>query len=240
MSGLDFDDFQVLTFDCYGTLIDWERGILAALRPVFERHGIQPSDEGVLQGFAKHEAAPGAGPYSCYRAIWTPSLQVPGLDSVLVFSENGAVRFGASVEDWPPFADSADSLRELGRRFKLGVITNCDDDLFASSNQHLETRFDWIITAQRARSYKPSLNNFHLAFEQIGVPKEEILHVAQSLHHDHLPAKQLGMKTVWINRRHDQRGFGATPAAAASPDLTVPDMKTFATLALAGWSGSSP
>ena len=91
--------------------------------------------------------------------------------------------------------------------------------------------FDWVITAQQARSYKPSANNFELAFERIGVPRERILHVAQSLFHDHVTAKRLGMTTVWVDRRHGRGGSGATPPAEARPDLTVPDMRTLADLA---------
>ena len=239
MGGLDFAGFEVLTFDCYGTLIDWERGILDALRPVFDGHGTAATDDEILHAFANNEATLEAGPYLSYREILTQSLQRLGRDFGFAVSEDEAIQFGASVQNWPAFEDSAASLRDLGRRFKLGVITNCDDDLFAFSSRRLEARFDWITTAQQARSYKPSLNNFRVAFEQIRIPKEQILHVAQSLHHDHVPAKQLGMTTAWIDRRHDKPGFGATPAAAASPDLAVTDMKSFAGLALAGWMDSA-
>ena len=240
MGGLDFVDFEALTFDCYGTLIDWERGILDALRSVFDRHRSTATYDEILQAFANNEAALEAGPYLSYREILTQSLQRLGRHFGFAVSEDEAIQFGASVRNWPAFEDSAASLRELGRRFKLGVITNCDDDLFSFSSRRLGARFDWIITAQRARSYKPSLNNFRVAFEQIHIPKERILHVAQSLHHDHVPAKQLGMATAWIDRRHDKPGFGATPPAAATPDVTVPDMKSFASLAMAGWRGSAP
>jgi 2-haloacid dehalogenase len=113
------------------------------------------------------------------------------------------------------------------------VITNCDDDLFAASNRRLGVAFDWIVTAEQAGSYKPDPHNFELAFERIGLPRERILHVAQSLYHDHVPARRLGLATAWIDRRHDRPGFGATPPAEAAPDLTVPDMATFAELATA-------
>ncbi len=119
--------------------------------------------------------------------------------------------------------DSAMVLRRLAARFQLAVITNCDDDLFARSNRRLGVAFDWIITAQQAGSYKPSPRNFELAFETIREPRPRILHVAQSLYHDHVPAKRLGMTTVWINRRADRKGSGATPPASATPDLTVPE-----------------
>ena len=139
--------------------------------------------------------------------------------------------FGRSVTEWPAFADSPDALARLKRRFKLGVITNCDDDLFAASNRRLGVEFDWVITAEQARGYKPRTENFEFAFERIDVPRERILHVAQSLFHDHVPAKALGMTSVWIDRRQGRPGAGATPPADARPDLTAPDLKTFADLA---------
>ena len=141
--------------------------------------------------------------------------------------------FGVSVADWPPFPDSAAALARLHERFRLGVITNCDDDLFAASARRLGVEFDWVITAQQAGSYKPSERNFQLAFERIDMPRERLLHVAQSLFHDHVPAKRLGLSTVWVDRRHGRPGGGATLPASATPDLTVPDMATLAEVALA-------
>ena len=121
--------------------------------------------------------------------------------------------FGGSVVDWPAFPDSAEALARLHGRFRLAVITNCDDDLFAASNRRLGVTFDHVITAQQVGSYKPSHRNFEVAFERIGVPRQRILHVAQSLFHDHVPAKELGMTTAWIDRRHGRAGSGATPPA---------------------------
>ena len=112
-------------------------------------------------------------------------------------------------------------------RFKLGVITNCDDDLFAASNAKLGVEFDWVITAEQARATSRGCENFEFALERMDVPRERVLHVAQSLFHDHVPAKALGMTTVWVDRRAG-RGGGATPPAEATPDLTVPDLKTLA------------
>ena len=140
--------------------------------------------------------------------------------------------FGGSVGDWPAFPDSAAALARLATKFKLGVLTNCDDDLFAGSNRRLGATFDWIVTAQQAGSYKPDRRNFELLFERVGLPRERILHVAQSLFHDHVPAKALGLTTVWIDRRHDRPGAGATPPADASPDLTLPDMASLAQVAV--------
>jgi 2-haloacid dehalogenase len=233
MTEIDFSSIEALTFDCYGTLIDWERGILNALQPVFAPHAIEAEEDELLECYAKHEAALEAGEYLAYREILGRSLRGVCADFGCTPSEQDIVEFSESVGVWPAFPDSATALRRLAQRFKLGVITNCDDDLFARSNKRLGVSFDWIVSAQTARSYKPSLNNFEVAFGTIEVPRERILHVAQSLYHDHVPAKQLGLSTVWINRRHDKPGFGATPDAKATPDLTVPDMSTFAELAVA-------
>jgi 2-haloacid dehalogenase len=141
--------------------------------------------------------------------------------------------FSNSVGDWPAFPDSVDALRRLHERFRLGVITICDDDLFARSAARLETDFDWVVTAQRARGYKPDPHNFQVALEHIGLPKDRILHVAQSLFHDHVPARKMGLTTVWIDRRAGRAGSGATPPARAKPDATFPDMASFAGAATA-------
>jgi 2-haloacid dehalogenase len=141
--------------------------------------------------------------------------------------------FGGSVGDWPAFPDSAAALGRLAKRFRLGVITNCDDDLFALSSRRLGVAFDWIVTAEQVGSYKPDPRNFEVALGRIDVPPERILHVAQSLFHDHVPARRLGLATAWIDRRRGRPGFGATPPAQAAPDLVAPDMATFAMLAMA-------
>ena len=232
MSEIDFGRFEALTFDCYGTLIDWERGILNALQPVLAPHAIEADEDALLERYAKHEADLEAGKYLSYREILARALLGLCADFGFAPSEQDIAEFSESVGVWPAFPDSAAALRRLAERFQLGVITNCDDDLFARSNKRLGVSFDWIVSAQTARSYKPSLNNFAVAFDMIAVPRERILHVAQSLYHDHVPAKQLGLSTVWINRRHDKPGFGATPEANATPDLTVPDLRTFAELAV--------
>jgi 2-haloacid dehalogenase len=219
---IDFGAYDALTFDCYGTLIDWETGIAAALRQA----GASGSDDELLESFARHEAELEAGPYRTYRDVLAGALR--GVAADLGFEPSDEQAFAASVGDWPAFEDSAEALAALKRRYRLGVITNCDDDLFALSNRRLGVEFDWVITAQQARGYKPRRENFELAFERIDVPRERILHIAQSLFHDHVPAKALGMTTVWIDRRQGREGFGATPPAEATPDLTLPDLRSLA------------
>jgi 2-haloacid dehalogenase len=231
MQTVDFGRFEVLTFDCYGTLIDWEAGIATGLRVVLGPRGIVVGDEELLERYARHEAALEAGPYATYREVLGRSLR--GVCAELGVEPTGAeaAAFGGSVGDWPAFPDSPPALTRLAERYRLAVITNCDDDLFAASNRRLGVTFNWVITAQQVSSYKPSERNFEVAFERIGVPRDRILHVAQSLFHDHVPAKRLGLTTAWIDRRHDRPGSGATPPASATPDLVAPDMATFADLA---------
>ena len=229
---LDFANFDVLTFDCYGTLIDWETGILAALHRALAGDAVElPADDALLESFGRHESATEAGPYLGYREVLGRVLRGISAEVGVEPNDEAVATFGGSVVDWLPFPDSAAALASLHERFKLGVITNCDDDLFAASARRLDLEFDWVITAQQARRYKPNPRGFELAFERIGLPPRRILHVAQSLFHDHVPAKRLGLATVWVDRRHDRLGSGATPPAAATPDLVVPDMATLANLA---------
>jgi 2-haloacid dehalogenase len=225
---IDYSGVDALTFDCYGTLIDWETGLSDAFRTVLAAHGVDADLDDVLVRYARHEAAAEAGPYRTYRDILAAGLR--GVADELEFAptDDELAAFARSVEDWPAFADSPEALARLKRHFRLGVITNCDDDLFAASNRRLGVEFDWVVTAQQVGSYKPDEANFRFAFERLGLARERIVHVAQSLFHDHVPARRLGLTTVWIDRRHDRPGSGATPPADASPDATFPDMASFA------------
>ncbi|MGH2737899.1 MAG: haloacid dehalogenase type II [Actinomycetota bacterium] len=234
----DFDRFEVLTFDCYGTLIDWETGILAALRAGPE--GWPASDDELLERFAVHEAEAERGEYRPYREVLGRAARGVARDTGVELSAEAVRAFAGSVGEWPPFPDSTDALRRLADRYQLGVVTNCDGDLFAASNQRLGVRFDWVVTAERVRSYKPNPRHFQVALETIGVSADRILHVAQSLFHDHVPAKRLGLTTVWIDRRAGRPGSGATPPAAAEPDATYPTLAAFAEAALGGGTMPPP
>jgi 2-haloacid dehalogenase len=230
---LDLDSYEVLTFDCYGTLIDWESGILAALgaaRP----EGWPASREKLLERFAAHEAEAERGEYRHYRDVLARTIRGIADDFRVTVSGAAVRRFSESVGDWPPFPDSGPALGRLRSRFRLGVITNCDEDLFAASNERLGVRFDWVITAELVGSYKPDPANFEKALETIAVPQGRIMHVAQSHYHDLVPAKRLGMATVWIDRRHDKPGSGATPPAEVVPDLAFTSMAAFAEAAVPG------
>jgi 2-haloacid dehalogenase len=228
---VNYAGFEALTFDCYGTLIDWETGLANAFRSVLRAHGMDAADEDVIARYARYEAEAEAGPYLRYRDVLATGLR--GVAGELGVEPTAAEveAFSRSVADWPAFPDSADALARLARRYRLGVVTNCDDDLFAASNRRLGVAFDWIVTAEQVGSYKPDERNFQVAFERLGLPRERILHVAQSLYHDHVTAKRLGLATVWIDRRRGREGSGATPIADAAPDASFPDMASFAAAA---------
>ena len=229
----DFGRFEALTFDCYGTLIDWETGLTNAFLPIFRGRGVEAAGNALLERFAVHEAAAEASPYRRYRDVLAAALRGVTAEYRVEPTADEIEAFSGSVGEWPAFPDSAAALARLKERFKLGVITNCDDDLFAASLPKLGVAFDWVVTAQQAGAYKPSTRNFEVAFERIGLPRDRILHVAQSLFHDHVPAKQVGLASVWINRRRDRPGGGATPPAEATPDATFQDMASFAAAATA-------
>jgi 2-haloacid dehalogenase len=231
----DYGRFDALTFDCYGTLIDWETGLAAALRALLEPRGISPDHDALLETYAGFEADGERPPYRRYRDVLAEAARGTCASFGVDPTADELAAFGGSVVDWPAFPDSHDALTRLKTtRFRLGVLTNCDDDLFAASNARLGVEFDWIVTAQQAGGYKPAIHNFEVLFERVGLPRERILHVAQSLYHDHVPAKGLGLSTVWIDRRYGQDGAGATPPAEARPDRTFRDMASFAAAATHG------
>jgi 2-haloacid dehalogenase len=228
---LDFESFEILSFDCYGTLIDWETGILTALAPVLARHERRVPDEALLEAFAGLERDAESGPYRPYSVILRDV--VDGLGRRFGFDPDDRERglLAASLPKWPPFADTRDALRALRTRYRLAVISNIDDDLFAGTARALGVQFDWVFTAAQVGSYKPSLENFRRALGRFGVPGSRVLHVAQSLFHDIAPAKSLGLSTVWVNRRRGKPGGGATPPATARPDAAVPDLHSLVRLA---------
>jgi 2-haloacid dehalogenase len=229
---LDFNQFEVVSFDCYGTLIDWESSILPVLKHLLSNREVDFSDERTLEMFAEFEAEleKEHSEYIKYREILQQIVQKIGqrFNFEPTETESGTEIncLVDSVKNWQPFPDTVAALSALKQKYKLAVISNIDDDLFAGTAKHLKVEFDWIITAEQARSYKPSTRNFKFAIETMGIPREKLLHVAQSLYHDTVPARSMGIPTVWVNRRHDRTGFGATMPASAQPDLEVPDLKT--------------
>jgi 2-haloacid dehalogenase len=230
MADLDFSKFSWLSFDCYGTLIDWDSGILSTLRPILAAHGRKLSDAGILELFSAIERVEEAGDYRTYRQVLEAVMTKMAARLAFAISGDQLRSLPESLGDWAPFPDTVAALRQLKKRYKLAVISNTDDDLFARTAVQLEAPFDAVITAQQARSYKPSLNNFRLALERLGAGREQVLHVAQSLYHDIMPANKLGIMSVWVNR-HGRPGASGGDAHAAKPDLVVPDMATLATMA---------
>jgi 2-haloalkanoic acid dehalogenase type II len=223
--------FDTLTFDCYGTLIDWERGILAELRPWANRNGRQDiADNAILETFGTIEAAcETETPGKLYPEILADVHRRLAYKWGIKAAAADAAEFGQSVGRWPAFADSATSLQYLKRYYKLVILSNVDRASFACSNEKLGVAFDRIITAQDVGSYKPSLRNFEHALDDLqrtfGTGKTDILHTAQSIFHDVVPARTVGLATMWINRRRTVGGWGATPAPQAPGALTTPDME---------------
>ena len=238
---LSLKDFDVLSFDCYGTLIDWESGIYAALAPLLARAGADPSASGapsptgpglsrsgmtlsrdaLLQAFARLEGR---------QQKKTPDMLYPGVLAEVhgqLAIEWGVNRdpaedlaFGRSIKDWPAFPDTVEALRYLKQHFRLVILSNVDRASFQATNERLGVVFDAIYTAQDIGSYKPDRRNFAYLVDRLreqGTPAEKLLHVAQSLFHDHVPAKAIGLATAWIDRRHASGGWGAT--APVSPDV---------------------
>jgi len=218
-----FAPYAAITFDCYGTLIDWERGLLGALRPILGRHGQSLRDAQILAVYGELEPA-AQHPYRRYREVLAEVARGFGKRLGFTLAPGEAEALAESIEEWQPFPDTVAALEKLKTRFKLGIISNVDDDLFAASARHLKVRFDQVITAEQAKAYKPSLAPFHLALERFGISAERVVHAGQSVYHDVLPAKSLGLATVLVYRR----GFGAARPAKGMPDLEVPDLETLA------------
>lgn len=226
------DDFAALTFDCYGTLIDWESGMLDALRPAFAQRRPDLTDEALLEahGRSEHDLQ-AAHPKMLYSEILRRTYLALAKEFGIATDEAAAARYAASIKNWPAFPDTAAALQYLKRYYKLVILSNVDRASFGLSLPKLGVAFDAVLTAEEIGSYKPDLHNFHYMIgklAEMGVPKAKILHTAQSLFHDHVPAKALGLRTAWINRRYDKPGTGATkPATPVTPDFVANSMAEF-------------
>jgi len=229
---LDPNRFDLLTFDCYGTLVDWEAGIIAGVRAVCASHGRSATDAAILKAFGDAEHVVQGERYRSYREVLALTLVRVG--SALGFRPAAAEcdAFAASVGNWPPFPDTVEALRRLGARFRLGIVSNVDDDLFGETRKRLDIDFDWVVTAQQVGRYKPATAHFEEMAARSGIALERTLHVAQSLFHDVAPASALGYATVHVNRKSRGGATGATPASTARPDAEVPDMAGLAKLLL--------
>jgi len=207
-------DFNTLTFHCYGTLIDWESGMVAGLRPLTDQVKSELSRNQILEAHARHESS---------QQRYTPAIRYEYLLAIVYkrlaeewgvhVSTEDCEAYGRSVHDWPAFPDSKDALRQLKDHYKLVILSNVDNRSFAASNAKLGVEFDAIYTAEDVGSYKPSDRNFDYMLEKLaglGIEKSNILHTAESMFHDHGPANRHGLASCWIYRRHQDEGFGAT------------------------------
>jgi 2-haloacid dehalogenase len=233
-TSLDLTTFKASSFDCYGTLIDWEAGISAVLVPWAAEQDLALGEEDLLLAYADQEAAVERDtPTALYPEVLAEAFRRTGATLGAQVSDQWAARLGGSVPDWPAFPDSADALARLARHYQLIIVSNVHRAGFAGSNQHLHGDFAAVITAEDVGAYKPAENHFRAldaTLSDLGVGRDRLLHVAQSLFHDHVPAKREGLPSVWINRRHDRPGWGATPKPSQewSYDLEFGSMAAFA------------
>ncbi len=211
---MELTRFKALTFDVYGTLIDWETGMVNGLKPLTDMADRSLARNEILEAHARYEsAAQRQTPAKAYPEILAVVYKRLAEEWGVAVTWDACLAYGASVADWPAFDDSAASLDYLKRHYKLVVLSNVDNGSFARSNRKLAVDFDAVYTAGDIGSYKPDPRNFEYMIEnlaQLGIARDEILHTAESMFHDHQPANRFGLANCWIFRRHDQQGFGAT------------------------------
>jgi len=220
---MKLSDFETLTFDCYGTLIDWESGMVNGLEPLTSKVSPQLTRLQILEAHAQHESE---------QQSWTPTMGYSDLLAIVYkrLAEQWGVKaslpdcttYGQSVKNWPAFEDSRAALIYLQQHYKLIILSNVDNASFDHSNEKLGIEFDAIFTAQDIGSYKPSDRNFEYMLsklEQSGIDKKSVLHTAESMFHDHVPSQRHGLSTCWIYRRNDQEGFGATMHPGKLPSV---------------------
>ena len=221
---MDFNQFKLISFDCYGTLIDWKKSLMDIMNPFITRHKLNISKDQLFDLFLKADQMSICENYKPYHDVLVSIMDEMGkeLNINLKQAERTCLvdRFG----DWTAFPDTTDALQELKKRYKLAIISNVDDELFDVTKRCLGVRFDYIITATQVGSYKPSKNNFVKALEKFGLPSEHVLHVAQSIYHDIIPTNELGWSNVWVNRYNEPESTNP----AESPDLEVPDLAALA------------
>jgi len=229
---------KALTFDCYGTLIDWETGILRCVGSVLASHGVRPPDEDILTQYALAEADEEAGPYRPYRAVLDRVMRRLAANFGVVLNEGEERALSSSIGGWEAYPDTRDSLRALGAHYRLGVCSNIDDDLFEATRPRLgvEELLERVVTAAYCRSYKPDPRHFRVALALLDLGPQEVLHVAQSRYHDIAPARRLGMRTCWVDRPSKLVGRGVTPhtPVASEPDIRTTDLASLLAILRAG------
>ena len=219
---IDPDHFRWISFDCYGTLIDWETGISSAIGQVLQSHGIVKSRPEILALFADVEPrVQDSQTYLEYRRVLRDVMSNIGTELGISLTESDQGCLADTLPDWPVFPEVVGALNVLRERYSLAVISNVDDDLFSRTADGLNVDFDSVVTSQQVQSYKPNPRNFEVASERMAVARGRWIHVAESLYHDIGPANRLGITSVWVDR--PDRG-GATRPSDALPDLIVPDV----------------
>lgn len=226
----DFDPsaIRLISFDCYGTLVDWEQGILAALRVVLAAHGELPPPHELLAAYAEFEQAAEGPPYRPYRQVLRTVVESFGRRYGFLPDEGELDALVRSLPLWRPFEDTVPALRRLSARYRLAVCSNVDDSLFELTARHLGVSFETVVTAEAVGAYKPAPAHFRELQHRSGLPPEAILHAAQSLYHDILPARAQGFSAAWVRRPSSRPRFGATPTAEALPDLEVDSLDALA------------
>ncbi len=224
----EFSEIRVISFDCYGTLVDWETGILTALRVVLAAHGAHPDAKSILEDYAEFEATAEGGDFRGYTSVLHAVVREFGAKYAFIPTPGELEALSRSLPQWKPFEDTVDALNRLKRRYRLAVLSNVDDHLFVHTARQLQVDLDEVVTASQISSYKPSIENFRALLSRVGVPPGSVLHAAQSLYHDIVPANRCGMVTAWVNRQSHRERYGAVRAAEAQPDLVVPDLSTLA------------
>ena len=219
---LDFSQFKALSFDCYGTLIDWETGVLEVMSPLLAAHGVAASDGEVLELFDRYDQGVKGPNYRTYRE--NLGRVVGRFGRHFGFSPSGDElgSLAESLGGWQPFDDTVKPLAQLNSRYKLAIISNIDDDLFAQTAERLGVAFDQVITAQQVESYKPAHRNFEVGLERLGIERQELLHVAQSVTYDIVPAGELGLSCIWVRRKSQL--FGGAAAGESGADMEVADL----------------
>jgi 2-haloacid dehalogenase len=233
MDEMNWRQYEWVSFDCYGTLIDWESGILGYVRPLLRAKDCNAPDSQILNLYSELEPRQQSGRYRGYREVLAGVMH--GFARELNFELSGAEAAGLaeSIADWKPFPDTVHGLQQLKSRYKLAILSNIDDDLFALTAKRLEVPLDLVVTAQQVQSYKPSHRNFETLLARINASQEKLLHAAESLYHDVAPARELGISTVWVNRRQNKPA-AATRLAEAKPDIEVASVGELAETAVRG------
>ena len=235
---LDFAQFEYLSFDCYGTLIDWESGILGYLGPLLRNKGVSVTEGGILNLYSEFEPRQQEQAYRSYREVLAGVVRDFAAHFDLAVSGEEADGLAELIRGWQAFPDTVPALQRLKQRYKLAVLSNIDDDLFALTAPKLGVELDCVVTAQQVQSYKPSLRNFETLLQRLPIERTRLLHVAESLYHDVVPARSLGIATVWVNRRQNKPA-AATKLVSAKPDLEVPTVGALAELAVNSSDGAS-